>query len=44
MAENPEALADKIFQEIDRGVTYLQGRGGYTGQSREMAVMCGGYK
>lgn len=38
MAENPEALADKIFQEIDRGVTYLQGRGGYTGQSREMLL------
>lgn len=38
MAEHPEELADKIFQEIDRGVTYLQGRGGYTGQSREMLL------
>jgi len=38
MVENPEVLADKIFQEIDRGVTYLQGRGGYTGQSREMLL------
>ncbi|MBP2634085.1 MAG: hypothetical protein H6Q70_4713 [Firmicutes bacterium] len=38
MAENPGELADKIFQEIDRGVTYLQGRGGYTGQSREMLL------
>lgn len=36
--ENPEGLADKIFNEIDRGVTYLQGRGGYTGQSREMLL------
>lgn len=38
LVENPEVLADKIFQEIDRGVTYLQGRGGYTGQSREMLL------
>ena len=38
MVENPGELADKIFQEIDRGVTYLQGRGGYTGQSREMLL------
>lgn len=38
MVENPEVLADKIFHEIDRGVTYLQGRGGYTGQSREMLL------
>lgn len=38
VAENPDALADKIFQGIDRGVTYLKGRGGYTGQSREMLL------
>ena len=38
MAERPDALADKIFREVERGVTYLSGRGGYTGQQREMLL------
>lgn len=32
----PEAVARKILEEMDRGVTFLQGRGGYTGESREV--------
>lgn len=38
VADAPEVLADKIFRTVDRGVTYLQCRGGYTGQSREMLL------
>lgn len=38
VAEAPEVLADKIFRSVDRGVTYLQCRGGYTGQGREMLL------
>ncbi len=37
-AKEPELLADKIFQKIDRGVTFLSGRGGYTGESRDMLL------
>lgn len=38
-AKEPEILADKIFQHIDRGVTFLNGRGGYTGESRDL-ILC----
>ena len=38
MAERPDVLAEKIFQEVERGVTYLSGRGGYTGKEREMLL------
>lgn len=37
-AQRPDDLAAKIFKEIDRGVTFLQGRGGYTGENREMLL------
>lgn len=32
----PDAVARKIMEELDRGVTFLQGRGGYTGESRDV--------
>ena len=38
VAERPDELADKILNRIDRGVTYLQARGAYTGQTREMLL------
>lgn len=38
MAEQPDELGQKILKKIDRGVTFLTGRGGYTGQSREMLL------
>lgn len=37
-ADRPDELADKILKKIDRGVTYMQSRGAYTGQSREMLL------
>lgn len=38
VAEKPDELARRIFEKIDRGVTYLSGRGGFTGKSREMLL------
>jgi uncharacterized membrane-anchored protein YitT (DUF2179 family) len=32
----PEAVAKRVLAEMERGVTFLQGRGGYTGQSRDI--------
>lgn len=37
-AQAPDDLGAKIMAELDRGVTFLQGRGGYTGKSREMLL------
>ncbi len=31
-----ETVADKIMAEMDRGVTFLQGKGGYTRQARDV--------
>lgn len=38
VSQDPEGLADKILTEIDRGVTYLSGRGAYTGKEREILL------
>lgn len=38
MAEEPDVLAEGILKEVDRGVTFLQGKGGYTGQDRELLL------
>lgn len=35
----PEEMADGILQDMGRGVTFLQSRGGYTGHAREI-VLC----
>lgn len=37
-AREPKVLADKIFERIDRGVTFLNGRGAYTGDERTMLL------
>lgn len=36
VSSEPEAVARKIMEDMDRGVTFLQGRGGYTGEKREV--------
>lgn len=36
MSLRSDAVAQQIMNEMDRGVTFFQGRGGYTGQSREV--------
>ncbi len=36
MTNENEAVANAIMRELDRGVTFFQGRGGYTGQAREV--------
>ena len=38
MAAEPDVLAEGILKEVDRGVTFLQGKGGYTGQDRELLL------
>lgn len=38
MTDKPQEVADGILYEIDRGVTFLQGKGGYTGQERELLL------
>ncbi len=39
MTGKPGEVADAILEDIDRGVTVFQGRGGYTGQDRE-TLLC----
>ncbi len=34
-----EQVSQKIFNELDRGLTFLEGKGGYTGQRREL-ILC----
>ena len=38
MSSKPDAVSDAILSELDRGVTHFEGKGGYTGQSREMLL------
>ena len=38
MSGQPDKVADAILLELDRGVTLFQGKGCYTGQSREMLL------
>ncbi|QJW45574.1 YitT family protein [bacterium BFN5] len=38
MTDKPKEVADGILYEIDRGVTFIQGKGGYTGQERELLL------
>lgn len=39
MTDQAELLADKILQDMDRGVTFLEGRGAYTGKPCEV-IFC----
>ena len=34
-----DTITRRILEEIDRGVTHLSGRGGYTGEERDM-ILC----
>lgn len=38
MSSRPSQVAAAIISEMDRGVTVLQAKGGYTGESREMLL------
>lgn len=38
LSSQPEQVAAAVIAEMDRGVTFLQGKGGYTGQEREMLL------
>lgn len=39
ISDRPEAIARVIMDELDRSVTYLQGEGGYSGQSKRV-ILC----
>ncbi|MBK8824909.1 MAG: YitT family protein [Anaerolineales bacterium] len=34
VTNKPEDVTSRVMEELERGVTYLEGRGGYTGSSR----------
>lgn len=34
VTNNPESVSARVIEELERGVTYLEGRGAYTGNSR----------
>jgi uncharacterized membrane-anchored protein YitT (DUF2179 family) len=36
ITQNPQAVADGVLSQMERGVTYLQGRGAYTRTEREV--------
>jgi uncharacterized membrane-anchored protein YitT (DUF2179 family) len=36
ITNNPEPVVKEILEEMERGVTYLQGRGAYTGEERSV--------
>jgi len=38
ITKNGEAINEKLIYELGRGVTWLEGHGGYTGQSREVLL------
>jgi len=38
ISDEKDQITNQIFEELDRGVTFLEARGGYTGQSRDMII------
>lgn len=38
MSSKSEEVSSAILQDLDRGVTFFQGKGGYTGQQRDMLL------
>lgn len=36
MSDKADAVADRVMEELGRGVTYFQGKGGYTRQTKEV--------
>jgi len=43
VSENPEKIARRLLVELDIGVTYVQGSGGYTNQEK-LVIMCASKK
>ena len=39
LSDRPEDIVKVILNDLDRSVTYLQGKGGYTGQSKKV-ILC----
>ncbi len=39
ISDRPEEITDRILAEIDVGVTYLEGKGGYSSQNKKV-IMC----
>lgn len=38
VSDKPEAIADAVLNRLDRGATYLAGRGAYSGAKRELVL------
>lgn len=38
ISESLEEIAERVFKELDRGVTYIQAKGAYTGNDKKMAL------
>ena len=38
ISDSPQAIADQIMKRVNRGVTLLQGRGGYAGKDKEVIL------
>jgi hypothetical protein len=34
VTNNPDEVSSRVMDEMARGITYLEGKGGYTGSSR----------
>ena len=34
ITDKPDEISNRVIEELERGVTYLEGKGGYTGNSR----------
>ena len=39
ISDHPQEIARVIMNELSRGVTYLQGEGGYTGETKRV-ILC----
>ncbi len=39
ISDNPEAIAEAVFREVGRGVTYLEGEGAYTHNKRRVVFV-----
>lgn len=40
VTDRPDQVRDAIFDRLNRGVTFLKARGGYTGEEREVIYVC----
>lgn len=39
ITDHPDKIAERLLQELDAGVTFLQGHGGYTGKEKKV-ILC----